>query len=163
MAEVKRGANPEAPYELYVEDRLVLQSPVQAVVDYLATDDGFLRHCREVSTSAFVRATFWKELPLAAKSILEWIESPNTGAKNIITIEVGKRPSLSVSKYVPKHDDNTPIVVDKGLFDTIKFYVENARHEGDDDFPYLMTEHAPGRISIWNDMPANTLKRRWGI
>jgi hypothetical protein len=116
----------------------------------------------ETSTqhTPFVRVTVWRNLPDAAKNILEWLESPYTGKKNIITIEVGKTAELSVSRFVPKHEGR-PIIVDKGLFDTIKFYVKNAKPE--DEYPYLFSEHAPDRISIWNDMPEFTMKNNWGL
>jgi hypothetical protein len=167
MVEVKRGTSPNAPFELYIEGHLVAQSEFSSVIQFLSEDDAFLQHChakfdtgREVGTTPFVKAKVWRDLPDAAKNILEWIESPNTGKKNVITIEVGKRPSLSVSKYTPTHQDGSPIVVDKGLFSTIKFYIENSKAE--DEYPYLMTEHAPTRIAIWNEMPEFTMVKRVG-
>jgi hypothetical protein len=125
---------------------------------YLSKDDAFLNDChskfdlgRDVPVTDFIKVKVWKDLPDAAKNILEWMESPYSGKKNIITIEIGKRPTFSVSKVTVTSDGNQPIVVDKGLFETIKYYVANSKE--DDGFPYLTTEHVPGRMSIWKEMP----------
>lgn len=99
---------------------------------------------------AFVKTTVWKDLPNAAKNILEWIDSPDTGKKNVITIEVGQRPAFSVSRVTVK-DNGEPIVVDRPLFETIKFFVENSKLEH--EYPFLTKEDVPGRLTIWNDMP----------
>jgi hypothetical protein len=162
MVEVKRGTNTDAPFELHVEGHLVAQSAFSSVIEYLSKDDAFLNDChrkfdsdREVPVRPFIEAKVWKDLPDEAKNILEWIESPQSGKKNIITIEIGKPPKFSASKVTVTGDGNKPIVVDKGLFETIKFYVANSK-DGD-DYPYLTSEAARGYMMIWNEMPEHSM------
>jgi hypothetical protein len=97
------------------------------------------------------QAYYWRDLPEAAKNTLEWIESPFSGKKNTITIEVGEVPKFSASRNVAPKVGGKPIIVDKELFDTIKFYVQNSQEES--EYPFLFNETADGKFVIWNDMP----------
>lgn len=103
----------------------------------------------------FVAAELWRDLPSAAKNVLEWIESPETGKKNTITIEVGLKPHLSTSRARLQHSDGSTIVISQPLFDTIKHYVQNSKEEP--EYPYLFSVESGQKMSIWNDAPEDSL------
>lgn len=100
------------------------------------------------------QATKWADLSDRAKNLLEWSEDVYTGKKNVITIRINEKPTLSQSKGRAVREA-TSETVGRDLFEEIRYYIEHGDWVG--QWKLVFDEISHDHMVVSSDMPAHTM------